>query len=148
MEENRPKLETVQIVGMFAAACAGDLVTLIPLTGWLVTSTFWAVLSIYLWRKGFGFVNTRRLATMAISLVAGWIPVLEALPELIVGVSVVIALMKAEEKTGISVTSLAKGKISMSQAAQTYKYKNGRRESDASGKPPLNTGDTRLPTEA
>ncbi|MEI8327886.1 MAG: hypothetical protein WCG02_02005 [Candidatus Taylorbacteria bacterium] len=105
-------------------ALVADIIGLIPFAEIAVSTIYFGGLSIYLWTKGYGFVNGRRLAVIVIDLVIGWIPAVQALPQITLGIIVLIVLIRTEEKTGISALSgLSPGKKIL----------------------PLNKGGTRLP---
>ncbi len=123
MEEGKKhKLGNIATIILFIAACIADALSLIPFVGDLVGPIFWILASIYFWKSGMGLMNPRRLITSAISTVAELIPVVQEFPTIIAGMIIIIVLTRIEDKTGISVTSVAGG-----------------------GKPYLNSGGVRLP---
>ena len=114
---------------VFLALCA-DVIGLIPFMESISGTVFWALAWVILWLAGCGLVNWRRLVTAAISLAIGWVPVIQSLPQITLGIIAVIILVKMEDKTGISmVKPLSQGK----------KVNLPKR------KPPLNQGEVRLP---
>ncbi len=108
MEDNRPthKIGTLTAFILIFIAILVDLLSLIPLLGSILGPGFWICINIYFWYVGLGIVNTRRLASGIISTLIELIPVLQWLPSVTVGMILVIIMIRLEEKTGISVTSL------------------------------------------
>lgn len=106
METNNKKyrMGMLGIVFWLGLAIIADLASLIPFVGSVVGPIFWVIFSIYLWKIGCGFVNARRLATGSLSMVAEIIPGIQELPLVVVGVIIVIFMVRAEDKTGISLT--------------------------------------------
>lgn len=94
---------------LFIAVLA-DIGTLVPLVGTVVGPLFFAVFSFYLWKKGYGFVNPRRLITQAIAVLAEIIPAIQMFPAIVTGAAIVLVLLRLQEKTGISATTLSSGK--------------------------------------
>ena len=86
--------------------CAGvfDLLSLIPLVGDFLGPLFWAVASLYFWKAGLGLINARKLAVTLVSMAGEMI----GLPFLMVGVVVIIAMTRIEDKTGLSLNPLSK----------------------------------------
>lgn len=89
-------------IAIMIAATVGDLISLIPLAGDIVSPIFWGILGLYFYTKGMGFFNGRRLAVAAISFVAEMIPALQELPFLLAGVIAVLFMIRVEDKTGLS----------------------------------------------
>jgi hypothetical protein len=115
------KLSLISIGFILLAAGIADLLSLIPFVGILTGTVFWILISVFLWKKGYGFVNGRRLATGGISMLAEWIPAIQAFPLTLVGAVVLIFLIKAEEKTGIRIPLKGKGGSSVGEATNTPK---------------------------
>lgn len=110
-EENRKtkyRIGTLAIVLLVALAGIFDLLSLIPFVGDFVGPIFWIIASIYFWEAGLGFVNGRRLAVSAISMVAELIPVVQGLPAILAGIIAIIVMTRVEDKTGISLNPLQK----------------------------------------
>ncbi len=84
-----------------ALAAGADLFSLIPFVGDISGPVFWVCASIYLWKKGCGLINARRLAATLISMVAEMIPAIQEFPITILGIVVVIALIRLEDRTGL-----------------------------------------------
>jgi hypothetical protein len=122
---------------LLIAAGIGDLASLIPLVGTIVGPIFFAGVSIYMWKIGLGFVNARRLITMGLATVAEILPAVQELPAMLTGMAALLVLVYAQEKTGISVTNLAKGKAPLNSG--------GVRAPSGSVPPPLNSGGVRVP---
>lgn len=102
------KISLLASIVLIALAVIADLASLIPLVGTVVGPVFWFVAGIYFWSIGMGIINSKRLTTGAISIVAELIPVIQSLPTITVGIIAIIIMTRIEEKTGISVTSLTK----------------------------------------
>lgn len=82
-------------------AIAADLITLIPGAGTLgVAPIFWIIVSVFLYFKGFGIINARRLATSITSMVVEMVPVIQELPLLTAGVLTLIMFTRLEDKMG------------------------------------------------
>ena len=127
----------VSIAGIF------DLFSLIPIVGDIVGPIFWISFSIYLWRVGCGFLNTKRLATEIVSFFVELIPGFQALPTIFICTIIIILFVRIEERTGLSVMkSFAAGdkkpfQDASNQIAEDLQYQelqeraaneNGRRE--------------------
>ena len=97
------RLKGSVIAGMVFFAIVADLVTLIPFVGVVVGPLYWILLSIFLYKKGFGIINARRLATSIGSMVVEMVPVLQALPLITVGTILIIVLSKMEDRLGIKI---------------------------------------------
>ncbi len=121
---DKKRLGSLAIAILLFTGIVADIFTLIPFVGIAVGPIFWIFVSIWLWKSGFGFLNARRIATSAISAVAEVIPVVQEFPLIVVGVIVLIFMLKAEERLGLS---LSVGKTGMG------------------GKTPLNSGGVRAP---
>lgn len=120
----------ILIVGI---AAIFDLISLIPITGDFLGPIFWIGVSIFLFMRGYGFVNARRLVTSGISLVVELIPAAQAFPALILGSVMLISILKAEDK-GLPVS-----------AATGAKNVGGVRAAEAVHR--LNRGGVRLPSK-
>ena len=114
MNDGKSKFGYVAIGIWGILAIVGDLVSLIPIVGTFVGPIFWITFAIFLWMKGFGFLNPKRIAVMGVDMVIKMIPFLQEIPvELLIGVIAVVAMIKFEEKTGIKLpgTGGAGGKV-------------------------------------
>ncbi len=91
-------------------ATVGDLISLIPGGGDIVSPIFWGLMALYFWKKGMGLFNGRRFAAAAISFVAELIPAVQELPLLLAGIIAVLFIIRIEDKTGKSIIKpLSKG---------------------------------------
>lgn len=104
-------LDNGKIAKLLGASAIAELVSFIPFAGDVISIPFWLAVTYYLFKLGFGWINGRRLVTEGISMVAEMIPAVQELPTFIVAMTVLVIMIRLEEKTGISVTSLAKGKV-------------------------------------
>jgi len=92
-----------------------DLLTLIPLVGDIMGPLYWIALAVFLWFKGFGFLNFKRAAPMIISVVGELIPAIQALPTILAGTIALIFVLKVQEKTGLSLNTLTSGKVNLAK---------------------------------
>lgn len=88
------------IAGLIFFATITDLFTLIPLVGDFVAPVYWILVSIYLYFKGFGILNARRLVTSILSMVTEMIPVVQEFPLLLAGTIAIIIFSRMEDKLG------------------------------------------------
>lgn len=99
--QTKYRLESRHVFNIVFWAISFDSLTLIPFVGNFLGPLYWIVFSLYLLRRGCGFINGRRLATAAASVVIEMIPVLSVLPTLTLGSVIVIALIRAEDVLGM-----------------------------------------------
>ena len=126
--QSKHRIGTLAIALFVLCALVADLIGLIPLAKDLTGTIFWGISSFILWRKGLGMFNGRKLAAMAMSWVAGLIPIIQELPiEITVGIIAVIIISRIEEKTSVSVIKPMSGGKSLSSAGQVLNS-GGRRE--------------------
>jgi hypothetical protein len=123
----RKKISYKAIIGVAAIL---DVITIIPVTGDFLAPMFWILITIYLWKKGRGIINARRLATSGISLVAELIPVVQAFPALTLGSVVLTMILKAEDSD---------------LPVNTTRTKNADGVRTPEATQPLNQGGVRLP---
>lgn len=83
-------------------AAVGDALSLIPFVGAIVGPIFWIIIGIYLWTKGMGILNGRKLAVTAVSFVSEIIPIVQELPMLLAGIIAILFIIRVEDKTGLS----------------------------------------------
>ena len=110
--ENKTQYRISMGMSVLLIALAGifDLATTIPLVGTVMGPVFWIIVGLYLWTKGMGIINGRRLAASGTSFVAELIPGAQALPTLVVATIVILVIIRIEDKTGLSVVKpLKKG---------------------------------------
>jgi len=125
------------ITVILISATVADLISLIPLAGSITVLLFWGCVSWYLYKKGYGLISGKRLATGLLMISAEWIPAVQELPATIVGTIVLIFLLRLEEKTGISATAvISAGKLPLN--------KGGIRKPNVTA-PPLNNMGSRGP---
>jgi hypothetical protein len=119
-QNKKHKFGWLAIVMLVLIAFVCDLLGLIPFVKDVLGTIFWIGASIYFYMIGMGFLNGRRLATMAISWIASVIPVIQEIPlELVAGIIVIIVITRVEEKTGLSLTSgLLSGELHGNYAPQ------------------------------
>ncbi len=106
--QKKKKIGFLFIGILFIAAGIYDLLSIIPLVGSAIGWSLWTGVALVLWKKGYGLINPRRLITMVASTVAEFIPAVQELPLFLAGAVILVIVLKAEEKTGISLTSKAK----------------------------------------
>lgn len=161
--QDKPKtiyrIGVIGSIGFIGLALIADLFTLIPFVGDVVGPIFWVGASFYLYFKGFGFVNGRRLATSAISLVGELIPAIQELPLILAGAIAIIVLARIEDRTGLH---LHKNGVVDQEAWRKSLNHNGRREplpeaatvggldgvSSKTNLRPLNMDGVRVPSKA
>ncbi|MES2471028.1 MAG: hypothetical protein V4526_02240 [Patescibacteria group bacterium] len=97
------RLGILAILALLASAGVADLATLIPLVGTFVGPIYWFIIGLYLWKKGFGLLNWRRIVPGLTSTTAELIPAIQALPTITVGIAIIIIFSRFEDKTGIKV---------------------------------------------
>lgn len=137
MEQDTNKISLKAGIILLIIAIIADAFTLIPFVGALVGPMFWVGATFYFWKVGLGFVNWGRISTSVISTLGELTPAVQFLPFITVGVIAVLILDRIQAKTGISLTSLTKGKIGPKMNT------NGRREPPA--RIPLNNSQGRPP---
>lgn len=102
-----------------------DLVGAIPIIGSITGPVYWVSLSAFLFTKGFGLINARRLVTSLISLVIEVIPAVQALPAILAGTVAIIIFARIEDRTGLS---LHKKGVVDSGSVRNALNQQGRRE--------------------
>ena len=119
-QQKKHRIGWFAILVLVFLALVCDLLGLIPFVKDFLGTIFWICASIYFWMIGMGIFNGRKLAVMAISWIASLIPVIQEIPlELVVGIIVIIAITRVEEKTGLSLTSgLLSGELHGKHAQQ------------------------------
>ncbi|MES3031452.1 MAG: hypothetical protein V4697_03510 [Patescibacteria group bacterium] len=103
--ENRKKYRIgwFAIVFWVGVAVIFDLLTLIPIVGAVCGTLYFAAFAVYLWKTGHGWVNWKVVVPEALAVVAEWIPAIQALPAIVAGAVIIIAISRVEDKTGISI---------------------------------------------
>lgn len=86
-----------------------DILSLIPFVGDFIGPLFWIIASIYFWKIGMGLMNGRKLAVTLVSMAAEMVPVVQELPALMVGITVIIVMTRIEDKTGLTLNPMKKG---------------------------------------
>ena len=109
MNSSSKKIGIMGICILIFIALVADLLTLIPLAGNFIGPLYWIAVAVYLWMKGFGFLNLRRAAPTILSTAGELIPAIQALPTILAGTIALIAMLKVQEKTGVSFTNPTKG---------------------------------------
>lgn len=95
------------VLSLIAFSC--DLLALIPFVGDIVGPTFWLGAGFYLWKKGVGLFDGKKIAVWGTSLLLKLIPFLQELPvELLLGVITMVIIVRAEDKIGLSSKTLTK----------------------------------------
>lgn len=106
-KEVKYRISTLAIFLVMVIALIVDLFTLIPVVGDFLGPIYWVLMSVYFWKAGLGAINWQKLAPRLVSLVAEFIPVVQAFPTIFVATAVIIAISRVEDETG---TSLMPGK--------------------------------------
>lgn len=134
-ESRKNRISNKAAALLIGSAIIADLLTLIPIVGIVVGPVYWILINIYLMKSGLGFMSGKRLATSGISAIAEIIPVIQELPTISVAMIIIVVTTRIEDKTGISVGSVASGPHLNSNGVRTAAQKQ----------PPLNQGGQRLP---
>jgi len=103
-QKTQYRMGNQQIINILFVAGFVDALTLIPLVGDFMGPLFWALFSLYLFIKGYGFLNTRRLVTTLTSTIFEILPGFQAFPTIFIGSVIVILLLRVEDKTGLKLT--------------------------------------------
>jgi hypothetical protein len=109
--DSSKKIGIMGICILIFIALVADLLSIIPLVGTIIGPLFWILVAVYLWVKGFGFLNLRRAAPMILSTAGELIPAIQALPTILAGTIALIFILKVQEKTGLSLTNPTKGTL-------------------------------------
>ena len=102
------RLDWVTMATITTIAGFSDLLSLIPFVGDFVGPTFFVCLNVYFWIKDIEVVNTKRLATSVIAMIIEMIPVVQELPAIMTGAIAIVIMIRAEDRTGLSLNPLAK----------------------------------------
>ncbi|MEY2664403.1 MAG: hypothetical protein RIT04_211 [Candidatus Parcubacteria bacterium] len=123
MEEDRKKyrLDVGNMVLLVMAALASDILGVIPIVESFLTPAFLVGSIVYLNKKGVSVWNIRRLFVELIELVSGMVPFLQALPQLTIGMILVLALVRLEDMSGLKL----RNKPSVTAKTGSYLNKNG-----------------------
>lgn len=85
---------------------------------WIISPVASFLFILWCWILGLGFMtNYKRFAAMAIQATAGFIPVLNTLPELTLGIIAIVIITRAEDKGGIIGKAAGVAKGSLKKAA-------------------------------
>lgn len=118
-EKKKHRMSVIAIILLTIIALICDTVGLIPGVEDIAGTIFWGIAAIYFWIAGMGVFNGRRLATMLVSWIIGLIPILQWLPQLSIGIIAIFFMLRAEEKTGLPISSVAGGKITNTKNGPT-----------------------------
>lgn len=95
------RLRGASVFLFLIAAGFADLLTFIPFVGDVVSPIFWFCAAVYLWKKGLGFINGKRLAVETISFIAELIPAVQEFPTIFIAAVAIVVMSRVEDKTGI-----------------------------------------------
>lgn len=142
MEETvkKKRIGNVAAVFLVGTAVIVDLATLIPFVGDFAGPIFWGLASLYFWKAGMGLLNGKRLAATGASIVIEIIPFVQWVPSITLGILAIIAMSRVEDKTGISLSPLTKGKALNSNGVRAPSIDMGAKP------PPVNVDGVRGPT--
>lgn len=118
-EKKKHRMGVGALILLTIIAIICDTIGLIPGVEDIAGTIFWGIAAIYFWASGMGVFNGRRLATMLVSWIIGLIPILQWLPQLSVGIIAIFLMLRAEEKTGLPISSVAGGKITNTSSGPT-----------------------------
>jgi hypothetical protein len=135
----------VLALGGVAVIC--DIIGLIPGVETVLTSLFW-VFSTYVLRKhGVPILNGRKLAVVVIDIFIGLWPAFQALPQITLGIILVLLIIYAEDRMGLKIIKgggiVNKGAL-VSQFKSTFNSGGVRQPPKTA---PLNDGGVRQPVE-
>ncbi len=102
-EETKYRLGNGSVAIFLAAAGFSDALTFIPAVGDIVDPIFWACAVAYLWHKGLGIVNGKRIAVEAISFIAELIPGVQEFPTIFIAAVAIVVMSRTEDKIGIKI---------------------------------------------
>jgi hypothetical protein len=102
-EETQYRLGNGSVAIFLAAAGFADALTFVPALGDFVDPIFWGCALFYLWHKGLGLVNGKRIAVETISFVAELIPGVQELPTIFIAAVAIVVMSRTEDKTGIKI---------------------------------------------
>ncbi len=102
-EKPQYRLKNGSVFAFIAVAAFADLTTLVPFVGDFVGPVFWGLTTVYLWKKGLGLVNGKRLAAEGISFIAELIPGVQEFPTILLASIAIVAMSRIEDKTGIKI---------------------------------------------
>lgn len=88
---------------LITVAAFFDALSLIPFVGTIMGPIFWVIVGVYLWTKGMGIFNGKKLAATLVSFAIELFPGIQALPGLIAGIVAILIIIRIEDKTGKSV---------------------------------------------
>ncbi|HTK32979.1 MAG TPA: hypothetical protein VL335_00320 [Candidatus Paceibacterota bacterium] len=108
-EKQTYRLKNGAVALFLMAAGVADLTTLIPFVGDFVGPIFWTLAAVYLWRKGLGLVNAKRLGAELISFVCELIPGVQEFPTIFIASVAIVAMSRIEDKTGFKIPLKGKG---------------------------------------
>lgn len=103
MKEKKYRIGNVAVTVLGFFAVVADLLTPVPVLGSAIGPIFWVIAGIYFWYAGLGLLNWRKLVPTLISFVAELIPAIQALPTIAAAVAIIIAVSRAEDKTGFKI---------------------------------------------
>lgn len=128
MLENGKKYRVgiIGTIALVAGASVADLISLIPFAGTITSPIFWLFASIYLWYAGCGLLNSRRLATSLLSLIAEVVPAIQELPLTLAGIIAVLIMIRIEDKTGLKIPGVGP----KTDGVRSPLYQDGRRMPD------------------
>ncbi|MES2314615.1 MAG: hypothetical protein V4524_01610 [Patescibacteria group bacterium] len=108
-EKPQYHLDNGAIFKFLAVAGFADLITFIPITGDFVSPVFWLCASLYLWKKGLGLINARRLGVELISFIAELIPGIQEFPTILAAAIAIVVMSRIEDKTGFKIPLKGRG---------------------------------------
>jgi hypothetical protein len=123
-----------------------DVIGIIPGVGDFAGPILMGSLTIYLWRKGYGFVNVKRLAVVGIDTVMEMIPAIQSIPiNLVAGTVVILTMAKIQAKTGMPVMGKAGPQKALNVQGVRQSEKAIVKSLQEEKKTPVNSGGTRAP---
>ena len=102
-KQSKYRLDFSTLLQLGLAAGFIDLIGLIPVVEDLLIIPYWIYVTLTLRKHGVSVFNARKLVTMAVSIVVGMVPALQALPEALLGIAAVAIIVYAEDISGIKI---------------------------------------------
>lgn len=119
------RLGWASIAGLLIVAGVFDLISPILVIGSITGPIYWVSLSAFLFTRGFGLLNARRLTSSIISLIIEVVPAVNTLPAILAGTIAIIIFSRIEDRTGIS---MHKKGVANAGAIRKTLNRDGRRD--------------------
>lgn len=94
----KKRIDNITAAAMITIAIIFDLFSLIPIVNIITTIAAWFIFITWFYMKGVGFINPKRFATAATSIIVELIPFLSMLPGLTLAIIVTIFMLRNEDR--------------------------------------------------